>query len=277
MDVTRGSTQAAETPLAFAQTGAGRDVVLLHGALTNGEDMALGLFPTLSEAYRVTAFDRPGHGRSGRSGPTGSPWRQAEQVHSAILELGLRRPILIGHSFGGAVALSYALQFPAEVEGVVALAPIAFPELRLEHFLFAPRAAPVSGHLLSMAASATTDKLVLPLLWRAMFLPQEMPAPFRDSFPFEEAGQPDRTEATGEDAVMMGPGLMRSAMNYPFCRTRVHILAGEKDQVVNPNLHSRGLARVLPNAKLEVLPGLGHMVHHFAQGAVIDAVRGLES
>jgi pimeloyl-ACP methyl ester carboxylesterase len=277
MDIIRGTIAAPEgANLTYAQAGSGHDVLLLHGALTALEDMVIALFPTLSERWRVTAFDRPGHGDSGRAGPTGSPWRQAELIHSAVRELGLHRPMILGHSFGGAVALAYALQYPEETSAVVAVSPIAFPELRLEHFLFAPRATPFAGPVLSRVAQTTIDPLLLPILWRAMFLPQAMPENFRLAFPFDAAGDASRTEATGEDAVLMAPGLARSAMNYPFCRVPVHVMVGDEDKVINPALHGAALARLLPNATFERLEGLGHMVHHFAQSRVVAAVERLQ-
>src|ERR1700761_1114251 len=119
--------------VSWAQAGSGADVLLVHGAIVTLEDMVLALFPALSSRRRVTAFDRPGHGLSGRAGWTGTPWRQAEALHHAAVALGLDRPVVVGHSFGATVALAYRLQFPADTAGVVAVSPIAAPEVRLEH------------------------------------------------------------------------------------------------------------------------------------------------
>jgi pimeloyl-ACP methyl ester carboxylesterase len=55
----------------------------------------------------------------------------------------------------------------------------------------------------------------------------------------------------------------------------VRIFGGERDMVVNNTLHGRVLARILPDGHFETLPGLGHMVHHFAQAPIVDAVRRL--
>jgi pimeloyl-ACP methyl ester carboxylesterase len=261
--------------LAFSQAGRGPDVVLLHGALVTREDMILALFPTLADEFRVTAFDRPGHGDSGRLGPTGSPWRQAEVVHAGVKSLGLRRPVIIGHSHGGAVALAYAIQFPADVAGVVALAPIAFPELRLEHWLFAPRGLPAIGPALNRLVSASVDPVLLPLLWRAMFMPQPIPDRFAAVFDFAKAARPAQTEAEGEDAISLNIGLVRSALSYAACHTPVRILGGDRDLVVNNALHGRLVAPLLGNGRFRQLRELGHMAHHFAQGAIAKEVRSL--
>ena len=166
---------AGQPPLAYSQTGAGPDVVLIHGALMTREDMVLSLFAALGDSFRVTAFDRPGHGESRRVGLTGSPWRQAEAVHAASRALGLQPAVVVGHSHGGAVALAHALQFPDATPGVVALAPIAFPELRLEHLLFAPRGMPGFGRALNQAASAALDPALLPLAMLVALLSTVIP------------------------------------------------------------------------------------------------------
>jgi pimeloyl-ACP methyl ester carboxylesterase len=280
-DIVHGSVSPDGFPtLAYSQTGSGRDVVLLHGALVTREDMMFALFSALADGvggdgFRVTAFDRPGHGDSGRLGPTGSPWRQAEAIHAASLALGLQPAVVVGHSHGGAVAMAHALQFPEQTVGVVGVAPIAFPEVRLEHLLFAPRGMPMVGPMLNQAISAGLDPVLLPILWRAMFLPQAPPARYKALFPFGKAGSAAQTEAEGEDSALLNSGLLRSAMAYASCRTPVRIFGGDRDLVVNNALHGRLLAQILPDGQFETLPGLGHMAHHFAQAPIAEAVRRL--
>ena len=183
--------------------------------------------------------------------------------------------MVVGHSHGGAVALAHALQFPDATHGVVALAPIAFPDLRLEHLLFAPRGMPGFGRALNQAASAALDPALLPTLWQAMFRPQEMPPRFAEVFPFAEAGRAAQIQAEGEDSALLNSGLFRSVMNYPTCRCPVRILAGGRDMVVNNALHGKVLAQILPDGGYDELPGLGHMLHHFAQARIVEAVTRL--
>ena len=262
--------------LPFAQTGGGSDVVLIHGAMTCLDDMAIALFASLKGEFRVTAFDRPGHGRD-LAPFSGSPWRQAEAIHASATALGLRRPVVVGHSFGGAVALAYALRYPEEMAGVVALSPIAFAEPRLEHVLFGPRALPGPLGFWSHTVGRLIDPVLLPILWRAMFRPQAMPERFADVFPFAEAGRSGQMLAEGQDAAWIGPGVGWNALNYSSCASPVHIFSGERDIVVNPALHAAGLNRLLPQSRLTMLPGLGHMIHHFAQQPIVQAIRDLSA
>ena len=262
--------------IAWKQTGSGRDLLAIHGALVTLEDMWFGPVPALAGDFRVTAVDRPGHGHSARRRLVdASPWRQAAILHDFARRSGLDRPILVGHSFGGAVALAYASLYPEETAGVVALAPICFPELRLEAILFGPRAIPYAGESLARALGATSDKAVLPLLWRAMYLPQQMPEAVEAAFPFALAGRTRQMIAEGEDAAQLLPGLARLAMAYRSCQVPARFIGGTADAVVNNAGQGCNAARLMPNAGFEWLHGMGHMLHHFRPDKVLKAALNL--
>src|SRR5438105_2319627 len=104
-------------------------VVLVHGASGNLEDMRLALGERLASAHRVILIDRPGHGWSSRpqSDDYASPAQQAELVAVALEQLGVKRAILIGHSWGGAFATAFALGFPERTVGLVLLSAVTHP------------------------------------------------------------------------------------------------------------------------------------------------------
>ena len=262
--------------LAYVEAGQGPPVLLIHGALTNLDDMVLGPFDVLAEGHRVIAVDRPGHGASSRLRfADASPWRQAQIIRDAVRRLGVERPVVVGHSFGGAVALAYGLSFADEIAGVVALAPIVWPEPRLELVSFGPRTPPGFGDMLGLGSAVSIDQMALPLLWRAMFLPQAMPERFERGFSFELAGGRRTTTATGEDAVAIVTALWGSVAAYPTCRAPVRILGGDSDVVINNAFHGQSLSRLLPDGTYRSLKGLGHMLHHFAEDEVVSTVRAL--
>src|SRR5688500_17738225 len=96
-------------------------VVLIHGNPGSVHDFE-PLIPALAASRRVIAVDRPGHGYSERPDiASASPSAQARVIRVALAELGVQRPILVGHSWGGSVALAYALDFPTDVGGLVLL------------------------------------------------------------------------------------------------------------------------------------------------------------
>jgi pimeloyl-ACP methyl ester carboxylesterase len=175
--------------LHYYESGAGRDVILIHGALVTADDSIIALQQALVPRHHIVAFDRPGHGLSTRPRAQSSLWTQAESIRDAANIIGVARPVLVGHSYGAAVAIAYAMKHPQEVAGVVAISPIAFPEPRLEHFLFGPRGLPLVGEALAATLGPLQDGLTLPLLWEAMFWPQRMPQHYRARFPSIACGR----------------------------------------------------------------------------------------
>jgi pimeloyl-ACP methyl ester carboxylesterase len=260
----------AAGPVRYAQGGRGADVVLLHGAMTSVEDMLLGPFEALAARFRVTAFDRPGHGATPRRRLDGAPSRQTSQILAAMTALGIERPVVIGQSFGAALAMALALEAPQRVQGVLAISPLAFPEWRLEHFLYGPRAVVGMGELIGHGPGRLLDALLLPPLWHAIFAPQPMPARFAHSFPFALASGPSQMAAVGEEALLSIPDLALAALRYPSCQVAVSVLSGTADWLGPPWTHAAALAAAIPRARLRLLPGLGHMLHHFAQARIVE-------
>lgn len=259
----------------YLQAGEGSPVVLIHGAMSTADDVAGALFRSLKETHAVYALDRPGHGWSDRTRwDQASIQSQALTMLAAIRDLGLERPILVGHSYGGSCAVAMALAAPEQVKGVVAISPAAFPEPRLEQVLFGPRATLTAGDLYSSTAGRFTDPAVLHLLWEAMFTPRRMPDEFRRLFPFARARGPAQVIATGEDAAAMSLSLAQNFAGYSRCAVPVRVLVGSGD-IVTSNMHGRTLAAAVPDGRLDRLPGLGHMLHWFAPERVADAVAEL--
>ena len=79
--------------------GKGTTIVCLHGASSNARDMVESIAPLLVGDFRVVTVDRPDLGHSTRPG-TGwwSPLDQANAVREVLSRLGIRRPVLLGHS-----------------------------------------------------------------------------------------------------------------------------------------------------------------------------------
>lgn len=96
-----------------------RDLVMVHGLAANLAFWYLRLAPRFAEHFRVTLFDLRGHGRSGRPPAGYTPGVMADDMATLLGDLGRDRIHLVGHSFGGLVALAYALRHPDKVESLV--------------------------------------------------------------------------------------------------------------------------------------------------------------
>src|SRR5438067_11336176 len=103
--------------LHFVIKGEGRPVVLIHGNPGSAQDWTR-LFSPLAAQHKIIAFDRPGHGRSQRPRHEEATVEvQARLLHDALTQLHVQRPVLVGHSWGSALALVYAINYSKEVAG----------------------------------------------------------------------------------------------------------------------------------------------------------------
>src|SRR4051812_27382099 len=92
--------------LHYIEGGQGPLVVLVHGNAGSVHDFEFGTVQALETRYHVIAFDRPGHGQSQRTSQIGSVDDQARLLHDALQQLGMPHPIMVGHSWGGSMALA---------------------------------------------------------------------------------------------------------------------------------------------------------------------------
>ena len=92
-------------------------LVFIHGASANLNDQLVPLRPVLDGRAEMLFFDRPGHGWSGRGVANETPEAQARLLAALMDRLGVERAIVVGHSFGGAIAAAFALQYPERVCG----------------------------------------------------------------------------------------------------------------------------------------------------------------
>ena len=104
----------------------GAPILMIHGASANAREYAWTLAPYLKDGHRVFMADRPGHGYSERPEDGHALGIQAAQMAGVLDALAPgEQAIIVGHSFGGAVALRVALDHPGKVRGLVLLAPVS--------------------------------------------------------------------------------------------------------------------------------------------------------
>lgn len=260
--------------LHYVEEGTGEPLVLIHGNGTMAQDYQIStVFERAAKTYRVIAFDRPGYGYSER--PNGKIWNgtaQAQLLHKALIQLGVDRPIVVGHSWGTLVALSLALEHPEYVRSLLLLSGYYYPMPRLDVVVSAPMAMPVIGHLLRHTVAPVFGRIVWPLAVQKLFRPSKQPARFKAEFPVWMSMRPSQLRASAGDGVMMIPEAIRLQDRYKELRMPITIMAGSGDLLAISKLHSERLHEEIPHSKLVLIPKVGHMIHQVVPDKVINAI-----
>ena len=109
--------------LEYVVSGAGEPVLLIHGAFLADAFAPLLAEPALTDRYRVISYHRRGFAGSAPAGGEASITRQAADARALLAHLGVQRAHVVGHSYGGCVALQLALDAPAVVHTLALLEP----------------------------------------------------------------------------------------------------------------------------------------------------------
>jgi pimeloyl-ACP methyl ester carboxylesterase len=247
-------------------------VVLLHGAGANLQDMRLALGEVLAARHGIILVDRPGFGFSGRKGGGGnSPVDQAAVLREVLDQLGVDRAILVGHSWGGTMALAFALDYPQRVAGLVLIAPPTHPGLWRITKLNALLATPI-GWLFAHTLALPFGAILIGPGSRTAFLPQPLPHRYVKRTAAMLVLRPATLLANWADVGGLEAFLAHQADRYGELTAPTIALTGDRDPLVPPEHHAMKLAAAVPAAKVEVLPGFGHMLHHAAADRVAAAV-----
>lgn len=215
-------------------------VVLLHGSATTAA-MWLRNLPAWSRECRVYALDLIGE--PGFSAPARPPLRS--DAHARWLEevwagLGLSEAAVVGASYGGWLALDYAIRRPGRVRSLALLAPAGIAPLRPGYlFTVAP---------LLLAGAGARRRAVERILGVP---PAELTADARAFIDFFELVMTHFRIRTTPMPILRDAEL-RSL------RMPVLAILGERDVVFRADLTRRRLAACVPQARVEILPGHGH-------------------
>lgn len=258
--------------LHYLDHGSGRPVVFLHGAAMLAQELFCGpAGAALAAEFRVIAFDRPGYGHSGRGEGLAGPAAQARLIHGALSRLGVERPILVGHSWSGALVLNYGLEYPDDVAGIVSLAGWSFATHQASLKLLS---------LLSQGAVETVMGMPFgPKLARHMaakglekvFAPNPVPQGYGE-LPVELLIRPSQLRANADDLHALNHDILAIQRQYRRFRVPLEVLVASDDGVVEPARHGKRLAAMVPGARLTELAATGHMLHHAHPEALVAAI-----
>lgn len=241
--------------------GAGPPVFLIHGASSDMDVFQPTVIPLLKDRFQLVAYDRPGMGFTMQRPPRAETLAVQAKVAAGVIDaMRLNQPIVVAHSYGCAVALRLALDRPELISGFVLIAPLAYRWPGGVSWYLYWSANPVIGGLFNAAAQPFTNAAAHDGV-KGTFFPRVAPDDYFEKASVARATRPSAMRSNGLDLLAAKREVTAQQDRYPEIRLPVAILAGDGDTVVNPGLHSGHLARVLPNARLEMIRGVGHVPH----------------
>jgi pimeloyl-ACP methyl ester carboxylesterase len=267
VEIPRGTNgrhlELGKVKLRILQAGSGPDVLFIHGLPGTIEDWD-PMVKLLVPSFRLTFYDRPGHGHSSAEGHQFTLESNARVALKLIDRLELKEVTVVGHSYGGAVAMAIAARDPASVKAYVSVGGVVtyYPgreipvELQLVQI-------PILGRGLSTALSPLFGPTMVEEGVREAFYPNrdKMPPGFVDRskeiWLSTKVGVTTAREKTNLSSCQQE--LMKRYARIAEIESKIVLVHGAEDQTVHKR-HSIDAHRKLPRSKLVLIPGVGHYV-----------------
>ncbi|TAL31136.1 MAG: alpha/beta hydrolase [Spirochaetes bacterium] len=255
------------------QHGKGPDLLLIHGLPGCIEDWD-PVFDSLAARYRVTAYDRPGHGFSSALKLEYTIQDNARFARGVINGMGLKNVIVVGHSYGGGIALALASLDPAGIKAFISIAGVCRAIDGVDPVFYLNRI-PILGRGFAALAARLLGKGMVEEGFGDAFYPNGslMTADFLVKR-MTVFLQTKVIVTTSQEETRFSESVEELARSYKYIMKPVTVIHGESDRLV-PFEDSVWLQKTVPPVKLIPLKNTGHMVQYAHPEIVIGAVDAL--
>jgi len=252
------------------QKGTGKDVLLIHGTPGSIEDWN-GIIDSLSKNYRVTAFDRLGHGFSSSNQYTYHLKDNATLVEDLIKELKLKSPLIVGHSYGGSIAAFMAVNSKLkDLEYMIIDSPL------YEHqpsWLYRLVAMPVFGKGIALVSSFTIANHQIKKGVSSLF--KSLEKEVIDDFVKERQviwSQPKVIYSKAKESVNYSDDLNSISKKYKTINSKITIITGKDAKSTFRNDCEKFNSEVA-NSELIILENTGHYIQLEKPLTIIKIIR----
>lgn len=267
-------------PVHYRVVGSGPDLVLIHGASGNLNDFTMGFTDLLKDRYRVILFDRPGLGWTGRLPGYGGAWNNREEppmAQAALLQqaadqIGVKTPIVLGHSFGGIVALAWGLSRPEETAALVLVSAVSEPWPGDLGWTYTVNGSTLGGALFVPVVTAFLPETYVSSSIESVFAPQSAPEGYAEHLGVGLTLRRGSLRANAQQVNALRPHVVEMQKSYGSLTMPIEAVHGDADTTVPVHIHAQVLMGDVPNGNLTVLEGQGHMPQHTAPDDVVAAI-----
>ena len=248
-------------------------ILFIHGASGNLRDQETAFRDRLQGRADLLFVDRPGHGYSERGGSRNDyPDGQAASIARLMEVRGIERAIFVGHSFGGAIAASFALYHPEKTAGLVFLSPATHPWPGGVDWHYNLASSPLIGWLFTRLVSLPAGLFLLDEATRSVFKPNARPEKYVTDGAPALVLRPSNFRNNAKDVANLNDYARRVAPLYRNIKTPTVIVTGDSDDIVAEEIHSQGLARDIAGAELVWVHGLGHKPDYIVPELAVAAI-----